>query len=41
MEDERESPDSLWVLRGLLILMVAAGLVLGLVTLLGHGIVGD
>ena len=41
VEDERESPESRWVLRGLVIMMAVAGLALGLVTLLGHGIVGD
>jgi len=40
VEDERDSPESRWVLRGLLIMMAVAGLALGLVTLLGHGIVG-
>jgi hypothetical protein len=41
LEDERANAESRSVFRGLLILMVVAGLVLVVVAVIGHGVAGD
>ena len=40
MENDKDSPESRYVLRGLLIVTVVAGLAILLVAILGHGVEG-